>query len=372
MLNLKKPRLPSHYYVRCEPPDSSGDEVLLFTSERRKIKLKGRSFREFFQRVLPLLDGRHSLAEIQSEVADLFAPADLEQGLELLAEHNLLQEGADDPLPAELRARLEPQLNLFHEINLSPQEVQQRLARATVAVVGAGGAGATAALALAAAHVGTVRCIDSLPVTPADLYLSPAFTPADVAAPRAEVLARRLAALSPGVRAPAHTQSLETDADVHRAVEGADFVLCCADPGQSTLFYRLNRVRLRTRARWTSCAVAGTEGVVGPTVAPLETACYLCYKMRAVACAENPEDEFAHQRFLDRRKQDDGGRRENLVFGAGVIGNLVGLEALKTLTGVLEPVTLGRIVVVDFLTLSCTKHLVLRKPWCPACFPPPA
>ena len=117
--SLKKPRLPSHYYVRFEPPDSSGEEVLIFSSERRKIKLKGRSFREFFQAVLPLLDGAHSIEAIQAEVADLFAPEDLAQGLQLLADHNLLHDASEDSLPPAVRTYLEPQLNFFPRWHLT-------------------------------------------------------------------------------------------------------------------------------------------------------------------------------------------------------------------------------------------------------------
>jgi bacteriocin biosynthesis cyclodehydratase domain-containing protein len=90
--------------------------------------------------------------------------------------------------------------------------------------------------------------------------------------------------------------------------------------------------------------------------------------MRSVACAANPEDEFAFESFLDRRKQDDSGRRENLVFGANIAANLVSLEALKELSGMIQANAVGRIIVFDLLELTATKHFVLRKPWCPACF----
>ena len=35
------------------------DEVLHFVSPQRRVKLKGHSFREFVQNVVPLLDGTH-------------------------------------------------------------------------------------------------------------------------------------------------------------------------------------------------------------------------------------------------------------------------------------------------------------------------
>ena len=76
--------------------------------------------------------------------------------------------------------------------------------------------------------------------------------------------------------------------------------------------------------------------------------------MRAVACTENPEQEFAHLRFLDRRKRDDSASRENLVFGAPILG--------------LPAVASGRIIVFDLMESTSQKHVVLRKPWCPACF----
>jgi len=108
---------------------------------------------------------------------------------------------------------------------------------------------------------------------------------------------------------------------------------------------------------------------VGPAVHPGQSACYLCYRMRLVACAGNPEDAFAFEKYLDRRKRDDSGKRENLVFSAGLAANLLGLEVVKELTGLAEPSLVGRILTVGLTDLNIQKHVVLRKPWCPACFP---
>jgi bacteriocin biosynthesis cyclodehydratase domain-containing protein len=90
--------------------------------------------------------------------------------------------------------------------------------------------------------------------------------------------------------------------------------------------------------------------------------------MRAVACSGNPEDAFAYEKYLDRRKQDDSARRESLVFAAGIAANLLGLEVIKTLTEFYEPSLVGRILSVRLTDLAIERHTVLRKPWCPACF----
>jgi adenylyltransferase/sulfurtransferase len=367
-VKFNKPRLPTHYYVWFEPPDHSGDEVLHFASAQRRIKLKGHSFREFQQYVIPLLDGKHTLAEIEESVADVFAPQDLEAGLQLLASQHLLEDAAGQEIPTQLAARLEPQLNFFHEMNINPVEQQSRLARSTVTILGLGGAGATAALTLAACGVGNLRCFDPQPVAPTDIYLSQAFSLADVGEVRASVVARKIAAAAPEVTVTVHTQNLENDEAVLAMIAGSDFIINCLDQGQSSLMYKLNRACLASNLNWTSCALSGVEIVIGPTVHPFETACYLCYKMRTVACAGNPEDEFSFESFLDQRKQDDSGRHENLVFGAGIAAHLVSLEALKELSTVFSSSTVGKITVFNLLELTSAKHVVLRKPWCPACF----
>lgn len=363
---FNRPTLPDHYYIWFEPPDKSGDEILRFASSRRRIKLKGTSFREFQQRVIPLLDGKHTLSEIAAAVADVFAHEDLEAGLQLLADHNLLRDTTDAGL--DTSERLAPQMNFFHEMETNAEEIQARLQSATVTIMGLGGPGAGAALALAAAGVGTLRCFDAERVTAADTYLSPCFSAAHVSEERTTIIARVIAASSPETIVTTYMETPADDDQVLKLISGSDFVLNCLDVGQSSLIYKLNRACLKANLRWSSAAVMGPEVIIGPTVVPFETACYLCYKMRTVAIAGNPEEEFAFETFLDRRKRDDSARRESLVFGVGVASNLLSLEAIKALSGSVNVSARGKIIVLDLLTLESSKHVVLRKPWCPACF----
>ena len=365
---FNRPKLPTHYYVWSEPPDHSGDEVLYFASAQRRIKIKGHSFREFEQYVIPLLDGRHTFQEIAENVADVFDAEDLAEGLRLLAEQHLLTDADDRTPSSESPESLTPQLNFFYEMNTNPEEVQSRLRNATVTIFGLGNAGASTAIALAAARVGHLRCVDFMPVGGADTYLSNAFSHADAGQLRAVVVAQRFAANNPEVSVTIHTQKPENDDEVFALVDGSDFVINCLDVGESSLIYKLNRVCLRAGIKWTSCALSGPEIILGPTIHPAETACYLCYKMRSVACAGNPEDEYAFESFLDQRKRDDSARHENLVSSVDLASGLVSLEAIKSLSGVLAPSSVGKIIVFNLLDLASTKHVVLRKPWCPACF----
>jgi adenylyltransferase/sulfurtransferase len=369
-LQFIKPRLRRYLYVRLEAAETAAEESLVFTSSRRRIRVAGRGLGEFFRHVIPLLDGERTLAEIE-QAAPLFSRADLESALSLLAGHQLLEEGAAEAAIDERQAGLAPQLNFFRELS-GEVAFQQRLASATVTLIGASGAAAQAALALAAAGIATLQLSDPQPVTPADVYLSTIFDLQNVGLLRAEALRDKIARVAPEVNCLVRTDQLQTEEDVAQAVRGSHFVLCSVDAGLASLLYQLNRVCHANGIPWTSAAVSGFEGLLGPTVLPGQTPCYLCYRMRAAACAESPEDEFAFQRFLDQRKQDDGAQRENLVFACGTMGHLLGLEAMKCLTGMAEPAVPGGVMVVDFLTLTTTRHRVLQKPWCPVCFRPGA
>ena len=316
---------------------------------------------------MPRLDGRHTFAEIHSEVSDLFAPEDLAASLELLSQNSLLEDMARWTLDESAQERLRPQLNLFHDLSEEPWEMQDKLRRATVTVFGLTGPGVAAARSLAAAGLGGLRCVDDGVVAPADLYFSPEFQPPDCGALRGEALQRHLALEADACAVQTITARLADDAAIEQAIAGSDFVVNCLDAGNISLVYKLNRACLRSKTPWISVVSTGFEVVLGPMVYPGETACYLCYRMRATACSNNPEAEFDFESFLDRRKADDSGRKPNLVFSSGLAGQLAGLEVLKALCVPEAVATRGRIQVLDLRDFTSIRHVVLRKPWCPAC-----
>lgn len=365
MQPFSKPLMPSHFESWCEPPDASGEETLRIVSAQRSLTLKGRSFREFHRHVVPLLDGQRSFDELCTETADLFDRADLESALSLLAAQKIVVEGDNRPAGPP---RLQPQLNYFHEVAENADEAQRRLSAAHVVVFGLGGAGATVMHALAAAGVGRIAGVDHSVVSAADTYLSPAFSLADIGRLRAEALAARIGDTAPEVAANAVTAQLSTDKDVAAAIDGADLVISCLDTGMLNLAFKLNEACRAKDIHWISGELSGTEVIAGPAFyAGHGGPCFMCYRMRMVACAGNPQSRFAHERHYDKMKADAGDKREKLVFGAGMLANLIGAEALNLLTGQADPALGGRLLSFDLTTLTMQKHAVLRKPGCPVC-----
>jgi ribosomal protein S12 methylthiotransferase accessory factor len=342
---------------------------LVFTSESTRVSIRGRRFEEFLQHVVPLLDGTRSLQTVVTESSEHFEPDDLRATIGLLAKQGVvIDAGAPGSEPDEAR-RLGPQLAYLHEVSSDPALVRERLTNARVTVFGLGGIGAIAASALAAAGIGSICCVDDGEVSAADPYLAQLYDSSDVGVARAEAVRARIEAIDPAVSVEVRVDSISSDDDLLRAVEGSDFVLGCLDPGLIAHTDRLNRACLRQRIPWSQASATAFEGIVGPTVIPYETACFACYQSRAVACHDDPQDALRDLEARYADPQDLSAVRENLPFAVGITGHLLALQAFQLITG-LRPRSAGRVLVVDIHTSGVSEHVVLRKPWCSACFSP--
>jgi ribosomal protein S12 methylthiotransferase accessory factor len=189
-------------------------------------------------------------------------------------------------------------------------DAAQVLRESTIAVVGLQGAGSVAARSLTAMGVGRVLSIDT------------------IASP------------------------IDSDDDLAAALEDATFAIA------TDLSYRLNRVAMRTGLRWTTGYTSANEAVLGPTIYPRETACYVCYRMRTVACADDPATGFAALQSPERQ--------DHHYAAASLLGEMLALEAANVLTR-LECSAKGAIVVFDTLTMTSARHDVLPVPSCPIC-----
>jgi adenylyltransferase/sulfurtransferase len=206
-------------------------------------------------------------------------------------------------------------------------------------------------------------------VREADRLHGPIFARADIGVGRAEATRAAIERSSPETAIEVRDAPIESDEEMLAVTEEADFVACCVDSGRLAYRHRLNRVCDAGRIPWISCAAGGLEAIVGPLVRPGETSCHLCYTMRSVAAARDPEEEFNVQQFLDARRLDDSENREAFGFSVGLMANLTGLESLKALTRIGSCQTVGAILVIDVLQSSLKRHVVLKNPRCPVCFP---
>lgn len=197
-------------------------------------------------------------------------------------------------------------------------EAQDRLARATVAIVGCGALGTVAADHLARAGVGTIRIVDRDLVEWTNLQRQVLFTEDDArnAAPKAEAAAARLAAVNSDIRVEPIVADLNPRS-AERVLLGSAVVIDGTDNFQTR--YLLNDVCVKHAIPLVYGGVVGTRGMA-MTIVPGATPCLRCV-------------------FPDPPDLSAGGVQETcdtagvLAPMAGVVASLQASEAMKILVG---------------------------------------
>ncbi len=234
---------------------------------------------------------------------------------------------AGEPLSAAQRERYARHLTL-PEIG---EAGQLRLLASRVLVVGAGGLGSPVLAYLVAAGVGHVSVVDDDVVSASNLQRQVLFDLAEVGESKVQCAVRRLSGLNPDVQVIGHARRLDADC-IDEFVAGQHLVLDGSD-NFSTRYLVAD-----------ACVRAGVPEVFG-SVLGFDGQVSVFWPGRGPSY----RDVFAEPPLPDRVPSCS----EAGVLGAvcGLVGSTMAAEALKILAG-LEPGPLGRMLVLDALTMS--------------------
>ena len=228
---------------------------------------------------------------------------------------------------------------------------QARLKSASAVVVGAGALGSPVLSYLAGAGVGRLGVVDDGEVELSNLPRQPLhFTP-DVEVNKAVSATSKLQLMNPTIMIETFPARIE-EFNAEAILAGADVVVDCSDTFATR--YVVNDACCALGTPLVEGGVLGFDGLV-MAIKPGESACYRC-----AFPTEPPEGSVPSC-------------REAGVLGpvAGVVGAMQALEALKLLTGAVEP-ALDRIVQIDARNLEQTLVKTRRRPDCTACARVPA
>jgi len=225
-------------------------------------------------------------------------------------------------------------------------EGQQRLKASRVLLIGAGGLGSPLALYLAAAGVGTIGLVDFDVVDVTNLQRQIVHGSKDVGRPKLESARDRLKDLNPHI----HVEGYETRLTSENALEIVrDYDIVIDGTDNFATRYLTND----------ACVILGKPNVYGSiyrfegqssVFATEEGPCYRCLYPEppppglVPSCAE-------------------GG-----VLGVlpGLVGTIQATEGIKLLLGIGEPL-IGRLLLIDALTMQFRTMRLRKNPNCPAC-----
>ncbi|MBD2629076.1 TOMM precursor leader peptide-binding protein [Trichormus variabilis] len=364
----KRLRLLEHVVINVIPSDCNGEESMIFNTTRRTLRVKGQALHDVESIILPLLDGSRTIAEIRATIGEKLADSSLNQCLEFLMDNRLVEEYLEDTSDLDSRAYLLPQISLYHELGFDQKDAQKNLANARIAVFGLGGSGLIAAINLATAGIGFLRLCDDACILPSDSLMMSGSVLNKSGAFRGVEAAQQIEAIGGVTRTEIVTDALTDDATINPLLDDVDLVIVATDAVSVNLAYRLNRLCLKMQRPLLPGGAAGVEGTVGPLVFSKDGPCYLCYRMRSMACSKLPEAQLAIEQFLNRERRSQPRLRENLPIGQMLVGSYLALEAVKMILG-LAIATDGKLLHLDLLGTKLTHNVVLKKPGCPHCSP---
>lgn len=334
-----------------------GEERALLRTEAASLTLEGPSVALFLDGLLPRLDGKRNVGDIAA--IERLASADLYAHLADLERAGVLQQVDEAPGDHPLA----PVLAL---LGLPPARAGARLAAVRAVVFGLDAVGLQIGRELLGAGIGTLTLHDHVPLADGDALLRTAADRRLLGRPRHDLAVERLASAAGAKQSVAGgAPSLDIDV-VRRLAEDADLMIGAFDRGYAAAHHWINRVALETGVPALFVAAGGLRVTVGPLVVPGETACFMCWRMRELATAEDFAAAMGYEEQLDaaRRSMPD---RPTLPTLAPLAAGLAASEALKLLLAIGTPMLTSQVAAFDALSGRLTHHPVLFRPDCPVC-----
>lgn len=320
-------------------------------------------------RILVLLDGTRDVAQVCADLAATHPGIDedsVREVVDQLIEQGFIEDAAA-PLPdgftAEAAERYDRARHFYAWIDgtarQSPFEVQARIGRARVGLLGLGGTGTAVAAALVASGIGSLHCVDFDVIDQPNLTRQLLYTERDLGQPKVKVAVERLRAMNSHVEVTGQECQVSSVDDLVSLMAECDAFVLCADRPVQHIQHWTNEAALRTGTPWFMALYTGPMTVVGSFL-PHRTGCFTCLSRR-------PDKHEIQTDGTPLR----GLERPNAVIAAtaNVTGHLCALEVLYHVAGLPQQVA-GRVFHQSVARWDHQYFIdVPHDPDCPSCGP---
>jgi len=345
-------------------PRPQGTDIAFHYGHERGIALEDVDEAQLL--LISLLDGQYTfdeiMARLQAHDAGITA-GDISQQLDQLAELSLIEDAGVTPPDALTETDLERyagQIRFFSILDTSGKqrfEMQARLKRARVTVLGLGGLGSNVVMGLAAAGVGFIRGVDGDSVEMSNLNRQVLYDVGDFGTSKALAAAEQVRRFNPSIVFEPLHEFLESPERIAEVIKDTDVVALCADAPHS-IFVWVNSAALATGVPFISGGYRGTAAEVGPFVVPFTTSCLGC-NMPLQPEAPPVPLAWVNEAFWLRHPTS--------YITTAAAASLTCGEIIKYLTGFATPVTYNSMYTLDIEHLTLTSVPRARDPHCAVC-----
>ena len=340
---------------------------LQLRNDERTILLEGADVLDVLPNLFPLLNGSFKVDEIIQKLSYINKDK-IMNALDILNKYKVLEDAnttSSTDISKREMIRYNLQLNLFSHFSQNKYKSQEILKRSRVGILGLDEMGSELAQMLTLVGIGTIVGIDSKKVTKSHTIGSKVFSELDTGSLLADVVKNTCERINPYVKFETRIQSSKSSKDIISIIRGLDLIVVCNNELKSTVFELVNESSLKLRVKWTSCASYGLKGFIGPTIVPYETGCYKCFELRSNSNLQFYREFLAFQEHI----KSTGIYKEygKLPMFIGIVCNLMSMEIIKLLTNFLNPTTLGRQMIINFVEMNTEFHTILKLPRCPSC-----
>ncbi len=271
---------------------------------------------------------------------------------------------AKRPLSPPAAERFDRQLVYLADLTApgeSADELQARLGRARIAIIGCGGLGSWVACGLSEIGVGSLVLIDDDRVELSNLNRQILFREDQLGQLKVEAAAESLHAHNSQLAVEPVVRRIEEAADLREILDpGVTLVVTTGDWPPHDLPRWVNSVCAEQEIPWIGAGQFPPRLRVGPLVIPGASPCLEC--LENDARRTHPlYDEVAA--FRDRRSRSD----PSVGPVSAVIGSMIASEAMHLLVGDTAPASVGHALIFDLRSMSLDRVPIPRDPDCGTC-----
>jgi len=335
------------------------DDRFQLRSDFAALELSGETAGEIVEKVFGALQQPLTLDEIAARLPG-YQIESLRAQLESLVSEGVLVTG-----PEAVAGGNRTFAALLDEMGFGAQDTQARLAERKVAIFGLEAHGAHVAQILADAGVGHLVLADPFAFEPAHHALTPVRDAQAVGLSREVATARLIA--RPDLEVTTAGQGAFDRDRVRALSEGCRLLIVCWDRGFHAAHHWANEAALEFGVPALFSELRATTTFAGPLFLPGRSACWMCYRMRVLACEQDFDLAMAYEEHLDRKRQPSLAERPLLPALPLQLASTLALEALKFLIRLNQPTLVDKVLAFDGLLGETRTHPVLVKPFCPTC-----